>query len=76
MSHVFSKKLTAQDMVKQSGADFAAEYNITLMNITYVNEINRIEKTVSCQGIEIAYDNLVLATGAQSFVPFVDGDAA
>jgi len=76
LSHVFSKKLTAQDMVKQSGADFAAEYNITLMNNTYVNEIDRIEKTVSCQGIEIAYDNLVLATGAQSFVPFVDGDAA
>ena len=76
LSHVFSKKLTAQDMVKQSGADFASEHNITLMNNTYVDEINRIEKTVSCQGIEIAYDNLVLATGAQSFVPFVDGDAA
>ncbi|EDM66454.1 nitric oxide reductase [Moritella sp. PE36] len=76
LSHVFSKKLTAQDMVKQSGADFASEHNITLMTNTHVDEINRIEKTVSCQGIEIAYDNLVLATGAQSFVPFVDGDAA
>ncbi|SQD80399.1 NADH:flavorubredoxin reductase NorW [Moritella yayanosii] len=76
LSHVFSKKLTAQDMVKQSGADFASAHNITLMTNTYVDEINRIEKTVSCQGIEIAYDNLVLATGAQSFVPFVDGDAA
>ncbi|MDX2321947.1 MAG: NADH:flavorubredoxin reductase NorW [Moritella sp.] len=76
LSHVFSKKLTAQDMVKQSGADFAAEHNITLMNNTYVDGINRTEKTVSCQGIEIVYDNLVLATGAQSFVPFVGGDAA
>ncbi|MFT7682894.1 MAG: nitric oxide reductase FlRd-NAD(+) reductase [Moritella dasanensis] len=76
LSHVFSKKLTAQDMVKQSGADFAAEYNITLMNYTRVDEINRLDKTVSCQGIDIAYENLVLATGAQSFVPFVDGDAA
>lgn len=76
LSHVFSKKLTAQDMVKQTGAEFAAEHNITLMNNTYVDEINRIEKTVSCQGIEIAYDNLVIAAGAQSFVPFVDGDAA
>ncbi|NQZ91256.1 MAG: NADH:flavorubredoxin reductase NorW [Moritella sp.] len=76
LSHVFSKKLTAQDMVKQSGADFASEHNITLMTNTHIDEINRIEKTVSCQGIEIAYDNLVLATGAQSFVPFVDGDAA
>ncbi|KXO14068.1 Nitric oxide reductase FlRd-NAD(+) reductase [Moritella sp. JT01] len=76
LSHVFSKKLTAQDMVKQSGIDFAAEYNIILMKNTYVDEINRTEKTVSCHGIEIAYDNLVLATGAQSFVPFVDGDAA
>ncbi|MFT5806027.1 MAG: nitric oxide reductase FlRd-NAD(+) reductase [Moritella dasanensis] len=76
LSHVFSKKLTAQDMVKQSGADFAAEYNITLMNHTRVDGINRTEKTVSCQGTDIAYENLVLATGAQSFVPFVDGDAA
>ncbi|QUM79615.1 NADH:flavorubredoxin reductase NorW [Moritella sp. 5] len=76
LSHVFSKKLTAQDMVKQSGIDFSAEYNITLMKNTYVDEINRTEKTVSCHGIEIAYDNLILATGAQSFVPFVDGDAA
>ncbi|MBL1415797.1 MAG: NADH:flavorubredoxin reductase NorW [Moritella sp.] len=76
LSHVFSKKLTAQDMVKQSGADFASEHNITLMTNTHIDEINRIEKTVSCQGIEIAYNNLVLATGAQSFVPFVDGDAA
>ncbi|SGY92579.1 Nitric oxide reductase [Moritella viscosa] len=76
LSHVFSKKLTAQDMVKQSGIDFAAEYNITLMKNTHVDKINRTEKTVSCHGIEIAYDNLVLATGAQSFVPFVDGDAA
>jgi len=76
LSHVFSKKLTAQDMVKQSGAEFAAEHNITLMSNTYVDEINRIEQTVSCQGIKIAYDNLVIATGAQSFVPFVDGDAA
>lgn len=76
LSHVFSKKLTAQDMVKQSGADFAAEYNITLMNHTRVDAIDRLEKTVSCQGIDIAYENLVLATGAQSFVPFVEGDAA
>jgi nitric oxide reductase FlRd-NAD(+) reductase len=76
LSHVFSKKLTAQAMVKQTGTDFAAEYNITLMNNSYVSDINRIEKTVSCNGIEIAYDNLVLATGAQSFVPFIDGDAA
>jgi len=76
LSHVFSKKLTAQDMVKQSGAEFAAEHNITLMSNTCIDKINRIEKTVSCQGIEIAYENLVLATGAQSFVPFVDGDAA
>jgi len=76
LSHVFSKKLTAQDMVKQSSADFAAEYNITLMNNTYVDKINRLEKTVSCKGIEIAYENLVLATGAQSFVPLVEGDGA
>lgn len=76
LSHVFSKRLTAQDMVKQSGVDFAAEHNITLMTNTYVEDINRVEKTVSCNGIKIAYDDLVLTTGAQSFVPFVDGDAA
>ena len=76
LSHVFSKKLTAQDMVKQSGAEFAAEHNIILMKNSYVDEINRIEKTVSCEGIDIVYANLVLATGAQSFVPFVEGDAA
>ncbi len=75
LSHVFSKQMTAQELVKQSGEDFAAEQNITLMNHSYVESINRVEKTVSCKGIYIEYGHLILATGAESFVPLVSGDA-
>lgn len=74
LSHVFSKQMTAQDLVKQSGEAFAAEQGITLMNHSYVESINRIEKTVSCKGIDIEYGQLILATGAESFVPPVSGD--
>ncbi len=75
LSHVFTKKQTATDLVKMSGKEFAIEYGITLLSNQRVESINIEDKNLLCNGTTIAYDKLVLATGASAFVPPMNGNA-
>ncbi|WP_299013675.1 NADH:flavorubredoxin reductase NorW [uncultured Photobacterium sp.] len=75
LSHVFSKKQTATDLIKQSAADFANTYDIRLLNFTTVLSIDTDTKKVQLTDSSISYSELVLTTGASSYVPTFNGNA-
>lgn len=75
LSHVFSRQQNAVDLVRQSGEAFAAEQNIVLYAYCRVDAIDTEMKTVMVSGQLYAYSKLVLATGANAFVPEMAGDA-
>lgn len=75
LSHVFSRKQSAFDLIKQSAEEFASTYNIELLNNTKVQSIDTQAKAVQLADTAISYSELVLATGASSFVPAFDGNA-
>ncbi|WP_028865363.1 NADH:flavorubredoxin reductase NorW [Psychromonas aquimarina] len=73
LSHVFSKKQTAGDLVRMNALQFAAEYNITLLTRHRVDSIDTLNKTLTANNKQFAYDKLVLATGASAFIPPTQG---
>lgn len=80
LSHVFSRQQTASDLIKQSATEFAQTNAITLLNNTWVEAIDSTDKQLdyvneSSKGT-LQYSKLVLATGAQAFVPPFTGNAA
>lgn len=75
LSHVFSRRQNANDLIKQSAEDFARTHNIELLAYTRVQSIDTEAKTVQLADRTVSYSELVLATGASSFVPPFDGNA-
>lgn len=75
LSHVFSKQQNSADLIRLSGAEFAVENNITLNAFTQVESINTDKQEIIVKGVTHAYAKLVLATGANTFVPSMEGDA-
>ncbi|MGF1730930.1 NADH:flavorubredoxin reductase NorW [Photobacterium kasasachensis] len=75
LSHVFSRRQNASDLIKQSAEDFASTHNIELLANTRVQSIDTEAKTVQLADKTVSYSELVLATGASSFVPPFDGNA-
>ncbi|MCB2384041.1 NADH:flavorubredoxin reductase NorW [Shewanella sp. N2AIL] len=76
LSHVFSRQQMAADLIKLTAAEFAKEQQIDLLNHSEVTHIDKDRKVVFCtQGREVAYEKLVLATGARPFIPKMSGDA-
>lgn len=75
LSHVFSKKQTAQDLVVKSGEAFAQEHNIELFTNTIVKNVDAHAQQVIANGRTYPYAKLVFATGAKAFVPPMNGDA-
>ena len=75
LSHVFTKGQSAKDLIKMSADDFANTYGITLLRHSRVESIDATQKTLRCNGESIAYQQLILATGARAFVPPFQGDA-
>ncbi|WP_312628655.1 NADH:flavorubredoxin reductase NorW [Scandinavium sp.] len=73
LSHVISRGQQAADLTLQTAGDFAEQYNLRLFPHTRVTDIDAKSKLVYCDGHSICYDKLVLATGAQPFVPPVPG---
>lgn len=76
LSHVFSKSQSARQLVKMSGTEFAEQHNIKLLAHARVESIDPAAKTLSCNGERLRYDQLVLATGAQAFIPPIKGRGA
>ncbi|OLQ75209.1 NADH:flavorubredoxin oxidoreductase [Photobacterium proteolyticum] len=75
LSHVFSRSQNASDLIKQSAKDFASTHSIELLAYTRVQSIDTEAKTVQLSDKKVSYSELVLATGASSFVPPFDGNA-
>ncbi|MGR4987978.1 NADH:flavorubredoxin reductase NorW [Vibrio rotiferianus] len=76
LSHVFSKKQTAQDLVVKSGEAFAQEHSIELFAHTMIERVDTQTKQLVANGEVYPYSKLVFATGAKAFVPQISGDAA
>ncbi|EJL6927847.1 NADH:flavorubredoxin reductase NorW [Vibrio alginolyticus] len=76
LSHVFSNKQTAQDLVVKSGEAFAQEHNIELFAHTMIEHVDVQAQQVVANGQTYPYSKLVFATGAKAFVPPISGDAA
>ncbi len=75
LSHVFSLKKMASDLIKLTATEFAHEQQIDVINHCEVIKIDKVRQVVCChQGREIAYKKLVLATGARPFIPPIEGD--
>ncbi|PSU51483.1 NADH:flavorubredoxin reductase NorW [Photobacterium frigidiphilum] len=74
LSHVFSQQQTANDLIKQTADDFARANNITLMPNTRVKAIDSTKQVVHFNDHCIGYSDLVLATGATSFIPPFSGN--
>lgn len=75
LSHVFSKRQTAADLIVKTASDFASEFNVTLFAQSKVEGIDVYHRTVQTSVNEIKYHKLVLATGASPFVPPIAGNA-
>ncbi len=76
LSHVFTRQQKADDLISQTGADFAAQHQVDLFAHTRVESIDVQSKTITANGICYPYSALVLATGASTFVPKLEGDAS
>ncbi|MCF7361742.1 MULTISPECIES: NADH:flavorubredoxin reductase NorW [Vibrio] len=74
LSHVFSRKQTASDLVVKSGDVFAKEHNIELFANTKVEKVDVYTQQVTANGQVYPYGKLVFATGAKAFVPPMNGD--
>ncbi|MEH6452348.1 MAG: NADH:flavorubredoxin reductase NorW [Psychromonas sp.] len=75
LSHVFSNQQTSADLIRMSGDAFAAENNISLHAFTEVESIDTDNQEIMVKGVARPYAKLVLATGAQTFIPPMQGDA-
>ncbi|MGY0217028.1 NADH:flavorubredoxin reductase NorW [Endozoicomonadaceae bacterium StTr2] len=75
LSHVFTRKQQATDLIKASGAQLAVELDVRLMPHTRVEEINPNGNYLIANGERIDYQKLVLATGAKTFIPPMQGNA-
>lgn len=76
LSHVFSKQQSSVDLIRISGEVFAQTYNITLHAYTEVEVVDTIEQVIWVSNVAIPYSQLVLATGAKTFIPLIQGNAA
>ncbi|MDN3680932.1 NADH:flavorubredoxin reductase NorW [Vibrio tapetis subsp. quintayensis] len=76
LSHVFSKKQAIQDLIVASGEEFAKQHDIQLFSHKKVSAINTDERYISFDGGQMNYAKLVLATGANTFVPPIQGNNA
>lgn len=75
LSHVFTRQQDADELISHSGAEFAKQHNVQLFANTRVDSIDTQSRTIVADGISYTYSSLVLATGAQTFVPQLEGDA-
>ena len=73
LSHVISLNQTADDMTRQSAAEFAEMYRLTLNAGCQLTAVDRESKRISAGSEAFSYDKLILATGAQAIVPPIPG---
>ncbi len=76
LSHGFGHQASAAQLVQNSATGMAAELKIMVRPQTRVSAIDFASQTVTAGAARIPYSDLVLAVGAEPFIPPVGGDAA
>lgn len=75
LSHAFSNKQTASDLIRKDAPTLRQELRIALLANTEVTKVNTVEKNIQAGERTIPYGALVLATGARAFIPPMHGAA-
>lgn len=76
LSHVFTNKHNADALIRQPADNFAQHNEITIYTQTKVETIDRHAQNVTTtKGDVLSYSKLVLATGASTFIPPMNGSA-
>lgn len=73
LSHVVSMRCAADDLTRQTAADWAESQNIMLHPCSRVSEIDTVAHRVKSSAGDFAYAKLVLATGARPIIPALPG---
>ncbi|EEX94725.1 NADH:flavorubredoxin oxidoreductase [Vibrio orientalis CIP 102891 = ATCC 33934] len=76
LSHVFTRQQSADELISLTGLEFAQQYQVELFANTRVDRIDTEAKAITANGVCYPYSALVLAMGASTFVPKLEGDAA
>lgn len=77
LSHVVTNKHNADALIRQTADNFAQDNEITIYTQTKVEMVDRHAQNVTTtKGDVLSYSKLVLATGASTFIPAMNGSAA
>ena len=75
LSHAVSKRQSAADLIRKSAKEVALELKALLLTGQQVNAIDPERQVIQLAERELPYRDLVLALGAEAWVPPVSGDA-
>ena len=75
LSHAVSKRQSAADLIRKSAKEVALELKALLLTGQQVNAIDLERQVIQLAERELPYRDLVLAVGAEAWVPPVSGDA-
>ncbi|MCQ4143158.1 FAD-dependent oxidoreductase [Vogesella sp. AC12] len=75
LSHGFGRQMAAEQLVQQHATAVVAELKIMVRPNTLVTAIDFDARLVHAGDARIPYSDLVLAVGAEPFVPAIRGDA-
>ena len=74
LSHVVSKRQTAADLIRKSARELAQELKALILTEQTVIAIDTARQTIQLQERELPYRDLVLAVGAEAWIPPVSGN--
>jgi len=75
LSTAIRLKKSPQDLITMNAAKMAETYDITVLTETTVTAIDTASKTIQYADTYLAYDHLILATGAITPMPYFSGNA-
>ena len=75
LSHAVSKRQSAADLIRKSAKEVALELKALLLTGQQVQAIDPERQAIQLAERELPYRDLVLAVGAEAWVPPVSGDA-
>ncbi|MFH0262728.1 NADH:flavorubredoxin reductase NorW [Vibrio barjaei] len=76
LSHVFTKKQTAEQVITKRAEQFAQDYGISLYTNIWVEHVDPQLQILEMEGESLGFAKLVLATGASPFIPVFKGSAS
>jgi NAD(P)H-nitrite reductase large subunit len=75
LSHAVSKRQSAADLIRKSAKEVALELKALLLTGQQVKSIDPERQVIQLAERELPYRDLVLAVGAEAWVPPISGDA-